>query len=126
MKLESAAMKGKEVLRLNPIIRNDELVTTQMLTEIFENKQKYDKRDLAYCAHIYIAKGLAALAIQKAEENKVKTVGFSGGVACNEIIATAIRKIIEDAGLRFLVHEAIPAGDGGISFGQAVASGFFK
>jgi hydrogenase maturation protein HypF len=97
-----------------------------MLTEIFENKQKYEKRDLAYCAHIYIAKGLAALAVQKAEETDVKTVGFSGGVACNEIIATAIRKIIKDAGLRFLVHEAIPAGDGGLSFGQAVASGFFK
>jgi len=126
MKLESAAMKGKDVLKLNPIIRNDELNTTRMLTEIFENKRKYDKRDLAYCAHIYIAKGLAALALQKAEETDVKTVGFSGGVACNEIIATAIRKIIENAGLRFLVHEAIPAGDGGLSFGQAVASGFFK
>jgi hydrogenase maturation protein HypF len=126
MKLESAAMKGNDVLKLNPIIRNDELVTTQMLTEIFSSKQKYDKRDLAYCAHIYIAKGLAALAVQHAEENRIKTIGFSGGVACNEIIATAIRKIIEDAGLRFLVHEATPAGDGGISFGQAVASGFFE
>jgi hydrogenase maturation protein HypF len=126
MKLESAAMKGKDVLKLNRVIDNKELNTTQMLTEIFENKQKYEKRDLAYCAHIYIARGMAALAVKEAEENNVKTVGFSGGVACNEIIATAIRKIIEDAGLRFLVHEAIPAGDGGLSFGQAVASGFFK
>ena len=30
----------------------------------------------------------------------------------------------ETAGLRFLVHEAIPAGDGGVSFGQAVVGGF--
>jgi hydrogenase maturation protein HypF len=126
MKLESIAMKGKDVLKLNPIIRNGELNTTQMLTEIFENKQKQKKQDLAYCAHTYIARGLAALAIESAEENNVKTVGFSGGVAYNEIIATTIRKTIEDAGLRFLVHEAIPAGDGGLSFGQAVASGFFK
>jgi hydrogenase maturation protein HypF len=126
MKLESIAMKGKDVLKLNPIIRNGELNTTQMLTEIFENKQKQKKQDLAYLAHTYIARGLAALAIESAEENNVKTVGFSGGVAYNEIIATTIRKTIEDAGLRFLVHEAIPAGDGGLSFGQAVASGFFK
>jgi hydrogenase maturation protein HypF len=66
------------------------------------------------------------LALEKAEENKVKTIGFSGGVACNQILATVMRKIVEDAGLRFFVHETIPPGDGGLSFGQAVVSGFFK
>jgi hydrogenase maturation protein HypF len=73
-----------------------------------------------------MARGLASLAIDKAEGNAVKIVGFSGGVACNEILATMMRKIIESAGLRFLVHEAVPPGDGGLSFGQAVASGFFR
>jgi hydrogenase maturation factor HypF (carbamoyltransferase family) len=35
-----------------------------------------------------------------------------------------MRRVIEAANLRFLVHEAIPPGDGGLSFGQTVASGF--
>lgn len=126
MKLESAAMKGKEVLKLNPVIKGNTLNTTHIVLEVFENREKYSERDLAYCGHIYIAKGLVALALEKAEENKVKTIGFSGGVACNQILATVMRKIVEDAGLRFFVHETIPPGDGGLSFGQAVVSGFFK
>ncbi len=124
MKLESAAMKGNSVLKLKPIIKNDTLDTTQLLLEIFENLRTHSKADLAYLAHAYLAKGLAELAIEKAAENSVRTVGFSGGVACNEIFTLTMRRIVETAGLRFLVHEAVPLGDGGLSFGQAVSVGF--
>jgi hydrogenase maturation protein HypF len=126
MKLEASAMKGKDVLKLQPIIKGNVLETTQMLLEIFENREKHSKADLAYSAHAYLAKGLAALAIEKALENNVKTIGFSGGVACNEILALTMRKIVKSAGLGFLVHEAVPPGDGGLSFGQAVVGGFFQ
>jgi hydrogenase maturation protein HypF len=126
MKLESAAIGGKNVLKLNPTIKNNTLDTTQMLFEIFGNRQKYSMPDLAYSAHTYLAEGLAKLAIEKALENNIKNVGFSGGTACNEILALTMRKTVEAAGLRFFVHEAVPPGDGGLSFGQAVASGFFQ
>jgi hydrogenase maturation protein HypF len=59
-------------------------------------------------------------------ENGVKAVGFSGGAACNQILANIIREEVESAGLRFLVHEAVPPGDGGISFGQAAVGGFWR
>jgi len=49
-------------------------------------------------------------------------VGFSGGVAYNEHIAQTIRKVVEQNGLRFVVHGLLPPGDGGVSFGQAVAA----
>jgi len=126
MKLESIAIRGKDVLKLNPIINGNTLDTTQILQEIFENKTRFSTADLAYSTHAYMARGLAELAIDKAEGNTVKTIGFSGGVACNEIFVAIMRKIIESAGLRFLVHETVPPGDGGLSFGQAVASGFFQ
>jgi len=126
MKLESVAMKGKDVLNLNPIIEGDTLNTTQILEEIFENIRKHSRRDLAYSTHAYIAKGLAVLAIKQADENDVRTIGFSGGVACNEILTKAMRKQVEDAHLLFLVHEIVPPGDGGLSFGQAAVSGFFQ
>jgi hydrogenase maturation protein HypF len=126
MKLESTALKGKDILKLKPLVKNNVLQTTPLLQEIFENKNKYTKRDLAYSAHIYLANGLAQLAIQQAEDNNVKTVGFSGGVACNEILARNLRKNIEAVNIHFLMHRTIPPGDGGLSFGQAVASGFFK
>jgi len=124
MKLESAAIKGRDVLKLKPVINGGVLDTTQLLLEVFENRRGYSKADLAYSVHAYLARGLAMLAIEKALENNVKTVGFSGGVACNKILASAMRKVVEVSGLEFLVHEAIPPGDGGLSFGQAVVAGF--
>jgi hydrogenase maturation protein HypF len=126
MKLESAAIKGRNVLKLKPIIKSNILNTTEMLLEIFENKGKRSKADLAHSAHAYLAEGLATLAIEKALENSIKTIGFSGGAACNEILTWIMRKTVKAAGLRFFVHEAIPPGDGGLSFGQAVVGGFFQ
>jgi hydrogenase maturation protein HypF len=125
VKLESIAIEGKDVLKLKPVIRGDTLDTTRMLLDIFENKDKLPKADLAYSAHAYLANGLAALAIEKASDNDVKTVGFSGGVATNEILTLTMERIVKASGLRFLVHRDVPSGDGGLSFGQAVASGFF-
>jgi len=126
MKLESAALKGKDVLKLKPIIKSNTLDTTQMLLEVFENREKHSVADLAYSAHVYLAKGLATLATEKALENNIRTVGFSGGVACNRILALSMQEAVETAGLRFLVHETVPPGDGGLSFGQAVVGGFFQ
>jgi len=124
MKLESTAIKGKDALKLEPVINDNVLDTTQLLLEIFENREKHSKADLAYSAHAYLGKGLATLAIEKALEKGVKTVGFSGGVACNEILVLIMRRVVEASGLEFMVHEAVPPGDGGLSFGQAVVAGF--
>ena len=82
------------------------------------------KANLAYSAHAYLARGLASIAVDVAMENGIKYVGFTGGAACNEILARLMRETVEAAGLKFLVHEALPAGDGGVSFGQAVVGGF--
>jgi hydrogenase maturation protein HypF len=93
--------------------------------QVFENRAKAPKADLAYSAHAYLAKGLASLAIAAAKESGVKAVGFTGGAACNEILAELMRKSVEVADLRFFEHEAVPSGDGGVSFGQAVVGGFY-
>lgn len=126
MKLESIAKRGKKVPGLEPIINDDTLQTTQMLHELIENKCKYSKPDLANFVHLYLSNGLSRLAVEKALENGIKSIGFSGGAACNEILASAMRRTVEDAGLKFLVNETIPPGDGGISFGQAAVGGFFR
>jgi hydrogenase maturation protein HypF len=54
-----------------------------------------------------------------AEEEGIKTVGFSGGVALNKIISLMIRKIVSGSGLQYVGNSAVPPGDGGVSFGQA-------
>jgi len=124
MKLESIAFKGNDALKLKPILHADVLETTEMVATVYENKEKMPTADLAYSAHAYLAKGLAELAVEKAKAKGVKTVGFSGGAACNQILTQLMRETVEATGLRFVVHEAVPAGDGGVSFGQAVVAGF--
>jgi len=125
MKLESAAVKGVDMMKIKPVIRGNVLDTSELLFQIFENQAKVSREDLAYSAHAYLANGLTSLAIAAAQENGVETVGFTGGAAANGILAKLMRQAVEAAGLRFLVHEAVPSGDGGISFGQAVVGGFY-
>jgi hydrogenase maturation protein HypF len=127
MKLESTALPGKDVLKLKPLLHGDVLDTSNLLTAIYDNlSSRVSVADLACSAHAYLAKGLATIAAQKAAAQGVKNVGFSGGAACNQILAQLMRKTVEQAGIGFFVHEAVPAGDGGVSFGQAVVAGFSK
>jgi hydrogenase maturation protein HypF len=107
-------------------VKGNVLDTTQLLLEVFENRDRLSTADLAYSAHAYLAKGLVSLAIEKALKNDIRAVGLSGGAACNVLLTSLMRAIVEAAGLRFLVHEAVPAGDGGVSFGQAVVGGFWR
>jgi hydrogenase maturation protein HypF len=126
MKLESTALQGKDTLNLSPRLDRKVLDTTFLVHEIFANKDKVSVADLACSAQSYLARGLAELAVREAELLQVKHVGFSGGVAYNEQITAVMRKAVEKAGFKFLVHNKIPAGDGGTSFGQAVAASFQK
>lgn len=119
MKLESVAIRGKDVLKLEPKIEDNTLNTTLLVKEVFEQKNKFSPADLAYSAESYLARGLALLAIEQAKRFGIKHVGFSGGVAYNLHITATIRKIVEENGSCFVVHEKLPTGDGCISFGQA-------
>ena len=126
MKLESAALEGKDLLNLAPRFNGKVLDTTFLVHEVFTKKDSFSVADLACSAQSYLARGLAELAVREAERLNVKHVGFSGGVAYNEYITATIRKAVEKEGFRFLVHHKIPAGDGGTSFGQAIVAGFQK
>ncbi len=124
MKLESMGTTGKDVLMLKPIFDGNKLKTTEMLVEVFDSRTRCSVADLAYSAHAYIAKGLAMLALEAATKKGAKSVGFTGGSAVNELLTNIMRSTVEAAGLQFFVHESVPPGDGGLSFGQAVIGGF--
>jgi len=122
MKLESVAVKGKDVLGLEPKINGKIIDTSFLLNTIFSNIKKYSVADLAYSAEAYLAKSLGELAVNEAKRLDVKTIGFSGGVAYNEHITKTIRQRVEENGLKLVVHKLIPAGDAGTSTGQAVTA----
>lgn len=122
MKLESAAIKGRDLLKLEPIIKDNVLNTTALVHQIFNQRNACLVSALAFSAQLYLAQGLAQLAVNEAKRLDVDFVGFSGGVAYNEHITQTIRKVVEENGLRFVVQELVPPGDGGISLGQAVTA----
>jgi len=124
MKLESMALKGKDVLNLKPKLRGNIIDTTFLVNEIFDKRGKYPVADLACSVQSYLSKSLAQLAVEEADRLNVDFIGFSGGVAYNEHIVMTIRRIVEENGFRFVVHNQVPPGDGGISFGQAIAASF--
>jgi len=122
MKLESTTLGGRDVLKLEPKINGDTVETTNLVYEVYEKRGLFSAGDLAYSAQSYIARSLAQLALEKADELGVKAIGFSGGVAYNGHIAVTMKRIVERNGSSFVTHSQIPPGDGGISFGQAVAA----
>lgn len=119
MKLESVARRGKNILEIEPVIKNDVIYTKNLVEEIFENI-KERKENLAYSAEEYIAKSLAQMAIEKAYEKGIKDIVIAGGCAYNEHINLRIREMVESSSLNFFINRKVPCGDGGISFGQVV------
>jgi len=122
MKLESTAAYGKDALKLQPRIRGEILDTRLLLEEVYKRRDSLPVADLACSAQSYLARGLAELAVLAAERLGLPTIGFSGGVAYNDHIALAIRDYVQERGFRFIMHNRVPPGDAGISFGQAIVA----
>ncbi|MGM5484625.1 MAG: carbamoyltransferase HypF [Nanobdellota archaeon] len=83
------------------------LSTSHLFEYLIKNLDK-DRKRLAATAQLYIAKGLYRIASEKG-----KPIVLSGGVAYNTIISSfMISKGV-------LLNNDIPAGDGGLCYGQA-------
>jgi hydrogenase maturation protein HypF len=125
MKLEAVALTGSDKLNLKPEINNENVIQTDNLViAISENLGKLSIHDLAFSAEEYIARSLGELAAQEAAHLGVRHVGFTGGVAYNNHISRTIQETVTSQGYVFHVHNAIPPGDGGLSFGQSIAAGY--
>lgn len=122
MKLESVALSGRG-MDIEPKINGSILDTTFLIQYLLENNGKCPASDLAFTTHAYLARGLAGIAIDQAQKIGVKAVGFSGGVAYNELFSRFLKQEVESFDMRFVQHEKVPPGDGGISIGQACVAG---
>ncbi|PTM34013.1 carbamoyltransferase HypF [Enterobacter cloacae] len=74
----------------------------------------------AWAFHDALAKGLAQLVKLHAMRLSLSTVCFSGGVLHNRLLRARLRHYLSDFTLLF--PSRLPAGDGAISFGQAVVA----
>ena len=74
----------------------------------------------AWAFHDALAKGLAELAARHARRLSLSTICLSGGVLHNRLLRARLRHYLSDFTLLF--PSRLPAGDGAISFGQAVVA----
>jgi len=65
---------------------------------------------------------LAAATARALLEHGPDTVVLSGGVFANRCLLSRTRALLVEAGVRVLVPERLPPGDGGISYGQAAVA----
>jgi hydrogenase maturation protein HypF len=74
---------------------------------------------LAAVFHHQLAWAFAAAAERAMREHDVQTIGLTGGVFANQVLAEQLAARLRDAGAHVLTHSIVPAGDGGLSLGQA-------
>ncbi len=75
--------------------------------------------------HLGLAAAIAAMTNQlcsTGDSHSINTVALSGGVFQNQILFECVKQQLEMGGYRVLSHSKIPANDGGIALGQAVAA----
>jgi len=128
IKLEAWANGGDpDRLELEPILEDKDgmavMDTSQLLISIIDAlRNGVPRRHIAAAAQRAVGKGLAEIAIDAVSARGINVVGGSGGVFYNRAITATVRKSVEGAGLKFIRHEILPPGDGGISVGQAVVA----
>jgi len=122
--LEALAKSGTGNLefKLSPST-NGIINTTELFYQAFlAYMRNKNPADIALAFHLALADQFADAAISYAKEHHIQKIGFTGGVAYNDIISSQIAKKVDSAGLVFIQNKSLPCGDGGISSGQAVVA----
>lgn len=125
MQLEALAAEGSALAHEVPYGRRDgerTLDVASFTADLAELAATHPAADVAATAQRGLATGLSDIAIEAAQDRGIDAVGFTGGVAYNDAIASHIRDRVHAADLAFLGHDRVPPGDGGIAYGQAVVA----
>ncbi len=97
----------------------------RQLIDYTRNKKisEKEKSDLSYSFVYYLLKELTRIVVEKADEKDVKYIGVTGGVSYNTAITKIVESFVKKSNKKFLTHNNILNGDGGISVGQNAVVG---
>lgn len=98
-----------------------ELDTGTFFLHLLERKKAGEPVSvLARQFHLGLVEGLADLALAGSDQTGVRTVAMGGGALHNQTLLHLLPSALARRGLRPLLPQYLPPGDGGLSFGQAV------
>ncbi len=127
MKLEKYLENGRARYKLNAEIKDGVVDTVELFRQLDEKDTRdlseREKADLAYSIVKKIMEKLSEIAIDYAEERKIKNIGITGGVSYNIPITEMVEKEVKKSGFNFITHDRVPNGDGGIAIGQNAIAG---
>ncbi|KYK32249.1 MAG: [NiFe] hydrogenase metallocenter assembly protein HypF [Thermoplasmatales archaeon SG8-52-3] len=122
MKLEKYLSIGKYKYSFDCEVKNDVVGTIDLFRQLDEKIKKplneKEKADYVYSFVKTILDNLTKIAIENSNSLGINNVGLTGGVSYNIPIVEMIEEQVKKAGLKLIVHNQIPNGDGGISIGQ--------
>lgn len=127
MRLESLALRGgPSEIKLELEYRKENGMyifdTSSFVNAVFDLKNSYDRKDMAFAIHKSIGDAFAEVACLLAEECGVQTIGLTGGAAVNTLINHSIKEKIIKNNKKLIVHINYPCGDGCVSLGQSVVA----
>ena len=116
MKTEPYLARGKFMEGFDVETRSGVIQTAQLFKDIPKGKRE----DVAYSMVSSVITEMVDIACDSAMKKGIDAIGLTGGVSYSAPICRMVEDSVSKRGLRFIMHDKVPCGDGGISVGQAV------
>ncbi|MDP2902905.1 MAG: carbamoyltransferase HypF [Methylovulum sp.] len=125
MRLEAIGVSGAEAIAL-PVAQNAAGVFVSdwgpLLPFLMDTRVSPSERSSVF--HASLATTLANQAKLICKTHGISQVGLTGGVFQNRLLTEQAQSALEKLGFDVYLHDAIPSGDGGLSFGQIIEAGY--
>ena len=86
---------------------------------LFRDIPKGRKEDITYSMTKAVIDEMVNVACDSAQSKGIEHIGLTGGVSYSAPICRMVEDAVISRGLKFVMHDKVPCGDGGISVGQA-------
>ncbi|WP_051196680.1 carbamoyltransferase HypF [Butyrivibrio sp. XBB1001] len=96
----------------------DQVKLFEDISEAFESG-KYTREELAYGFHMAIVSAICKVCARVSQETSEKKICLSGGVFGNRLLLSKTISELDKLGFEVYCNRFVPAGDAGISVGQA-------
>lgn len=93
-----------------------------MQTLLNEKLDGKNAEELAYYFHVALVCEILSVSVFAREKYKIDKIALSGGCFQNQLFMNLIKNLLETHNFKVLTHKLIPANDGGIALGQALAA----